>query len=266
MKFETILLQKADGIATITLNRPDELNILTIKMTEELLQALTDIADDKSVRVAILTGAGRHFSAGIKLQERFMEPIEKNRRGEYGPALAYLFGTKGVPALMNLGKPIIAAVNGAAIGLGSTLCMACDMRIASEKAKFSFAFVKMGVSAEFGSTWILPRLIGIGKSLELLYTGKIVEAAEAKEIGLVNQVVPPDKLLGAASEMARTIASMPPISIKLIREGVFQGAQTDLQSALKSESTAFRLCLSTDDHEEGVRAFLEKRTPNFKGK
>lgn len=266
MKYETILLEKTEGIATITLNQPEKLNVFSHKMMDELLKALSDIAKDVDVRVAILTATGRVFSAGVDVEEHFVQSINQRKKGELNIALQDFFSKKGVPAIMNLGKPIIAAINGPAIGLGCTICLACDLRIASEKAQLGLGFVRLGVTPEFGSTYFLPRLIGIGRSLELLYTGRMVDAQEAKEIGLVNKVVPADKLAEATQEMAQIIATGPPISVRLIREGVYQGADADIDTALRWEHFAFNVCLSTDDHEEGVKAFLEKRPPSFKGK
>ena len=266
MKYETILLEKTEGIATITLNQPEKLNVFNHKMMDELLRALSGIANDIDVRVAILTATGRVFSAGVDMQEHFVQSINKRKRGELNVALRDFFSKKGVPAIIKLGKPIIAAINGPAVGLGCTICLACDLKIASEKAQLSLGFVRFGLTPEFGSSYFLPRLIGISKSLELLYTGRIVDAQEAKEIGLVNKVVPADKLQEATHKMAQTIAADPPIAVRLIREGIYQGADVDINTALRWEHFAFNTCLSTDDHEEGVKAFLEKREPRFKGK
>jgi enoyl-CoA hydratase/carnithine racemase len=263
MKYETILLKKTEGIATITLNQPDKLNVFSHKMMDELLKMLSDIASDVDARVVVLTGAGRVFSAGLDIREHFVQSIEKRKRGELNIALQDFFSKKGVTAIMNLGKPIVAAINGPAVGLGCTICLACDLRIASEKARLNLGFAQLGVTPEFGSTYFLPRLIGIGRSLELLYTGKTVDAQEAKEMGLVNEVVPADSLMEVTWEMAQTIAKAPPIAVRLIREGIYQGANVDINTALRWEHFA---CLSTNDHEEAVKSFLEKRTPSFKGK
>jgi enoyl-CoA hydratase/carnithine racemase len=266
MKYETILLEKADGVATITLNQPEKLNVFSHKMMDELLKVLSDIASDIDVRVVVLTAAGHVFSAGVDIREHFAEAIEKKKKGGLNVALQDFFSKKGLPAIMNLGKPIIAAINGPAVGLGCTICLACDLRIASERAGLGLGFVQIGVTPEFGSTYFLPRLIGIGKSLELLYTGRMINAQEAKEIGLVNEVVPANRLAETVDELAQTIAKAPPISVRLIREGIYQGVNVDINTALRWEHFAFNTCLSTDDHEEAVKAFLEKRVPSFKGK
>jgi len=266
MKYETILLEKSHNIATITFNRPDKLNVMDALMQEELLAVLDDIASDAEVRVAIIAAKGKVFSAGVDIRERFLVPIEKRKKGELNPALLPTFTEVAVPKIMNLKKPLIASINGAAIGIGCTLSLACDIRILSENAKLGFGFVRIGVSPEFGSTYFLPRLVGIAKALELLYTGKTIDAHEAKEIGLANQVVAEDKLQDTTYALAQNIANAPPISIKMIREGIHQGSYTDISTALKWERFAFNCCLSTDDHEEGVMSFLEKRSPEFKGK
>lgn len=265
MKYETILLEKTMGVATITLNQPDKLNVFSHKMMDEMLRVLSDMTNDVNVRVVVLTAAGRVFSAGVDIGEHFVDSINKRKKGELNIALQDFFSKKGVPAIMNLGKPIIAAINGPAIGLGCTICLACDLRIASEKAQLGLGFVRLGLTPEFGSTYFLPRLIGIGKSLELLYTGRTIDAQEAKEIGLVNKVVPADKLMEATHQIAKTIATAPPIAVRLIREGIYQGADGDIDTALRWEHFAFNVCLSTDDHEEGVKAFLGKRAPRFMG-
>lgn len=266
MKYETMSLEKAEGIATITLNQPDKLNVFSHRMMDELLKILSDIATDGNIRVAVLTAIGRVFSAGVDIREHFVESINRRKRGELNVALQDFFSKKGVPAIMNLGKPIIAAINGPAIGLGCTICLACDLRIASEKVRLGLGFVRLGLTPEFGSTYFLPRLIGISRSLELLYTGRSVDAQEAGEIGLVNTVVAADRLMEVAYETARNIAGAPPIAVRLIREGIYQGVNRDIDAALRWEHFAFNVCLSTDDHEEGVKAFLEKRAPRFKGK
>lgn len=266
MKYETILLEKGEGVATIALNQPEKLNVFSHKMMDELLQALGDIASDANMRVAILTATGHVFSAGVDIREHFVQSINQRKKGELNIALQDFFSKRGVPAIMNLGKPIIAAINGPAVGLGCTICLACDLRVASEKAQLSLGFVRLGVTPEFGSTYFLPRLIGISRTLELLYTGRAVDAQEAKEMGLVNKVMPADSLMEATWEIAQTIAKVPPIAVRLIREGIYQGVDVDINTALKWEHFAFNTCLSTDDHEEAVNSFLEKRTPSFKGK
>lgn len=266
MNYETVALERVEGIATITLNRPERLNALNDRMAQELLAVFGDVAEDDGVRIVILTGAGRAFSAGADIQERFIDPIEKSKRGELNIALLDTFARVGVPAIRRIDKPIIAAVNGPAVGFGCTLALTCDIRIASEAARFGLAFVRMGLTPEFGSTYFLPRLVGVAKSLELLFTGRIIDAKEAKEIGMVNQVVPADELKTAVYEMARSIAKGPPISIRMIKKGIYQGIDADLDMQLQWEHLALNMCRQTEDHLEGARSFLGKREPEFKGK
>lgn len=266
MKYETILLEKNNGFATITLNQPEKLNLITNKMFGELLEAFSDVGGDDRVKVAVLTGAGDIFSGGVDLREHFLDPIDKVKSGELNMALAQSFSEVGLPALLNIKKPMIAAINGAAVGLGFTLCLPFDIRIASENARVILPFLRVGIAPEFGSTYFLPRLIGVSKSLELLYTGRPVDAQEAKEIGLVNMVVPADRLTEVTLEIAETIARGPPIATRLTREAIYQGAKVDIETSLRSEHFTYNLCRQTEDHEEAVRAFLEKRSPVFRGK
>ena len=174
----------------------------------------------------------------------------------------YYFGRRA----RRIEKPIIASINGDAVGFGCTLSLTCDIRIASETARFGLGFVRIGVTPEFGSTFFLPRIVGVAKALELLFTGKIIDAAEAKEIGMVNQVVPADHLEKATLEMARAIAMAPPLSIRMIKKGVYQGLENDLDTQVLWEHLVFTMARQTEDHYEGIKAFLEKRKPDFKGK
>lgn len=264
--YKAILLEKEDGVATIVLNQPEKLNLMTDQMFRELLDAFGQIANDERVRVVVLTAAGRIFCGGVDLREHFLEPVEKAKKGELNLSLDQSFSAVGVPAILNLKRPLIAAINGAAVGLGFTMCLPFDIRIASENAKIVLPFLGVGIAPEFGSTYFLPRLVGISKSLELIYSGETLNAEQAKEIGLVNKVVPRDKLREAALGLARRIVAAPPIALRLARESIYQGAYSDLQTALRTEHFAYNVCRQTEDHEEAVRAFLEKRTPVFKGK
>ncbi|MFC1965100.1 enoyl-CoA hydratase/isomerase family protein [Chloroflexota bacterium] len=266
MKYNTILLEKDSGVAIVTLNQPEKFNLITNEMFDDLMVAFRDVASDNAVRVVVLTAAGDIFSAGVDLREHFLDPIEKAKSGEINMALERSFSEVGVPAILNIKKPMIAAINGPAVGLGFTICLMFDIRIASEDAKISLAFWRVGIAPEFGSTYFLPRLIGISKALELLYTGQAVSAQEAKEIGLVNRVVPAKSLKEVTLEVAKKLAERPPIAIQLTREGIYQGANADIEAAVKWEHFAYNVCRQTEDHEEAVRAFLEKRSPSFKGK
>jgi len=266
MSYETILYEKSKGIATITFNRPDKLNALNDKMQEELMGLFGEIAEDEGVRVLVFTGSGKAFSAGADIGQRFLEPIERSRKGEANLALMHTFTRVGVAALKRIEKPILSMINGTAVGFGCTLSLVCDIRIAAESARFGLGFVRLGVTPEFGSTYFLPRLVGLGNALELLFTGKIISAAEAKEMGMVNHVVPSEDLASFTYGMAETIAQAPPLSIRMIKRGIYQGIDADLESQVLWEHLVFNTARQTEDHLEGINAFLEKRDPRFRGK
>ncbi|MDO8473684.1 MAG: enoyl-CoA hydratase-related protein [Dehalococcoidia bacterium] len=266
MARDIVLIEKSDGVAKLTLNQPETLNVFNTELMEATFDALEELRVDSQTRVAIIAGAGRAFSGGADIKGRFLENIEKRKRGELNIALRESTIKRGLDTIVNFGKPIIAAVNGFAVGLGCTLSLACDMRVASEDARFGFGFVKMAVTPEFGSSYFLPRLIGSGRAFELIYTGRLVDAKEAKEIGLINMVVPSDQLGQAALLMAMELAEGQAVSIRLIREGIQQGMQVDLETAVRWEQFALNTCFTTDDHEEAVHAFIEKRKPSFKGR
>ena len=266
MSYETIILEKKEGIATITLNRPEKLNAENPKMDEELVDALGAVDRDNDVMVVVITGAGRAFCAGADIQESFLARIEEGKRGTKHDVTRE-FTEVGCIALSQVRKPVIASVNGAAVGVGCTITLACDIRICSENARFSLPFARVGLMPEFGATYFLPRLIGIGKACELVFTARMIDASEAKEIGLVNQVVPHDKLGEATYEIAKNITKLAPLSLQISKRALYHGmAANDLASQLQYESFAINYLYGTEDHEEGGRAFLEKREPVFKGK
>lgn len=264
MDYETVILEKNEGVATLTLNRPDRLNALNTQMAIEMMDALAKIEADKEVRVLLITGSGRAFCAGGDVK-RFHEIAEARKRGEpVGESLTAVMWR--APLMMQeMTKPIIAAINGPAVGFGCTLACACDIRLATEDAVLGAVFVRVGLTPEFGSTFNLPRIVGIAKALELVLTGKMVDAREAREIGLVNQVLSADKFNEAVSGMARTIAQGPPMALKLAKQGLYQGLENALATQVQWEILAINQCFQSEDHAEGVRAFLEKRNPNFRG-
>jgi 2-(1,2-epoxy-1,2-dihydrophenyl)acetyl-CoA isomerase len=265
MQYETIILEVKDRIATVTLNRPEKLNAENNKMADELVDVFNALDRLEEAGVVVITGSGRAFCAGADLKERFLPRIEEKKKGIIRD-VTQEFSELGCLALARIRKPTIAAVNGPASGVGCTLAVSCDIRIASTEAKFGFPFVRVGISPEFGSTYYLPRLIGIGKACELVFTGQTLDAQEAKEIGLVNQVVAPDRLKEATYGMAEKILKMPPLAIQISKRALYQGMRApDLASHLQYETLAFVHLLGTQDHEEGVKAFLEKREPVFKG-
>jgi len=259
--YETVLLEKAEGTGTIILNRPEKLNAFSIKMSIEFHQALQEMESAPEVRVVVITGSGRAFSAGADV-EGFAESLETGREG---PAAAFSAGLDTSPMLMrNMRKPTIASINGVAVGMGLTITLPCDIRIASDKARLGFIFARMGLIPEYGSTYNLSRIVGITKACELVFTTRIIDAAEAKEIGLVNQVVPAEELKQATREMANTIAKLPPFAIQLAKRGLYQGLDADFPTQLQFESLGLAACFRSPDHAEAVRAFIEKREPKFK--
>jgi len=265
MAYSTITLEKAEGIARLTLNRPEKLNALNEVMAAELLDAVTHVEEDKDTKVLVITGAGRAFWAGADVKELFLKGIDQRKRDEASfDIISWL--ERLCLQLRNMPKPTIASINGHAVGIGVTLPLQCDIRIASEEAMFSLPFVRFGLIPEFGSTYALTRLVGIAKACELIFTGKFIGAKEAKEIGLVNEVVPTAELEKTTHEWAKTIAQGAPIAIQLAKKGLYQSLDASIESQLHYESLALNILLRSEDHEEGIRAFLDKRQPNFKSK
>jgi 2-(1,2-epoxy-1,2-dihydrophenyl)acetyl-CoA isomerase len=260
MTYQCLLYEVKDGIATLTLNRPDRLNALGGTLRDDLLHAVTRAAADPEVRVMILTGAGRGFCAGgdVKAmsEERAVPIVEK-----FAPLRDQV-----LLAMREAPQPILAAINGAAAGAGMNLALACDIRIASTAAKFSQAFVKRGLHPDWGGTWFLPRVVGMAKACELIFTGDLIDAAEALRLGLVSRVVAPEELMPAVHGLARTIAAGPPVAIRLARRSLYANVDRDLRAALEAETAAQNVCRETDDYREGVRAFVEKRAPVFRGR
>ena len=263
MSNSDIIFKKEDGIATITLNRPESLNALGGTMREDIIDAIQDVKSDKNIRVLVITGAGRAFCAGgnIKDMERMSLEIELVERREFVRSVSH----KIITEIRDLEKPVIACVNGHAIGAGCNIALACDMRVASEKAKFGVTFINVGLVSDYGGLYFLPRLVGMAKALELFLTGDVIDAKEAERIGMVNKAVPPEELEKYTYEMAEKLAKKAPIAIGMIKELMYKGLNMDLPAELDLEATAQCICLKTEDHREGVRALLEKREPVFKG-
>jgi len=256
---ETILRDTADGVLTLTLNRPEALNSFTVEMKEELLKALKDAARDKDVRVVVMTGAGRAFSAGQDLKERQapgVADLGTELRLRYNPIIL---------AMRRLEKPIVGAINGVAAGAGISLALACDIVIAADKATFIEAFVRVGLVPDTGSTWFLPRLIGPARAAEMMFMADPVDAATAERIGLINRVVPADKLMEEASAVARRLAKSAPIALALAKRAVNRTYDMTLEEALDYEAQLQSIAGRSADHKEGVAAFVEKRAPNFRG-
>ena len=256
---ETILRDTADGVLTLTLNRPEALNSFTVEMKEELLKALKDAARDKDVRVVVMTGAGRAFSAGQDLKERQapgVADLGTELRLRYNPIIL---------AMRRLEKPIVGAINGVAAGAGISLALACDIVIAADKATFIEAFVRVGLVPDTGSTWFLPRLIGPARAAEMMFMADPVDAATAERIGLINRVVPADKLMEEASAVARRLAKSAPIALALAKRAVNRTYDMTLEEALDYEAQLQSIAGRSADHKEGVAAFVEKRAPKFSG-
>lgn len=261
MPYQTIIYEKEDNIALITLNRPDSLNALSSKLAQELEQVSDEIATDDSVRVVIITGAGRAFSAGADIKE-IMSPGEASLGTRLAKGKPLTFFNK----IENLDKPVIGAINGLAIGGGCELALVCDLRIASTTAKFGFGEIKIGVIPAGGGTVRSPRLIGIAKAKEMLFFGDPIDAEEAYRLGLVNKVVPPESLLDEAKKWAKTLSQRPPLALKAVKSCVNVGMQMPLSAAIDFEAKEAAILINTEDRNEGMKAFLEKRQPVFKGK
>lgn len=259
MPYQSVTLDAADGIATLTVNRPDKLNALNAATMSELGQAIDEIRTRDDIAAAIVTGAGKAFIAGADISELAKEnPLTARELAVRGQAIFRSFERSR--------KPIIAAVNGFALGGGCELALACHIRIASDQAKFGQPEVKLGTAPGYGGTQRLARLIGKGRALQLLLTGETIDAAEALRIGLVNKVVAPDALLSSATEMLKAILANGPLAVAACIEVVNLGLEMPLESALALEATHFGLLAATSDMREGTKAFLEKRKPGFTGK
>jgi 2-(1,2-epoxy-1,2-dihydrophenyl)acetyl-CoA isomerase len=270
MEFEQILYEKADGIATITLNRPERMNAFTPTMVREWASALEDARTDGEVGAVIVTGAGRAFCAGADLRGE-SNVAETARSGSPRSAAELRNWLRDsvhhVPrqaALLD--KPYIAALNGAAVGAGMDMCSMCDIRIASEQARFAMTYVKVGLVPGDGGCYYLPRIVGLAKALELIWTGDFIDAQEALRIGYVSQVVPAAELLPTARELAGRIVQGPAVAIQLAKRLVYRGLTADVGEALEAASQAMAITQSTEDAREGPRAFVEKRPPQFKGR
>jgi enoyl-CoA hydratase len=257
--YETLLVERHDRVAIITINRPEKRNALNIKTREEGAAALDELAEDDSVRVVIFTGAGdKAFIAGADIGE-FAGRTSIIQR-------SVMLGRSLFTAIDNFPKPVIAMINGYCLGGGNELAMACDLRIASETASFGQPEINLGIIPGGGGTQRLTRLVGEGKAMELILTGEIIDARTAALLGLVNMVVPLEELRAKTMEIANRIADKSPIALRMAKEAVKIASRSNLDEGLRREIDLFALCFSSEDKDEGVNAFLEKRKPEFKGR
>ena len=257
--YETVLTEDRNGVRVITLNRPDVLNAFDARLGEELLDALAAAEAAAEVRCLVVTGAGRAFCSGADL--RGHTPGETS----LGALLRSRYN-RIISGLRKLEKPVIAAVNGVAAGAGCNLALAADLRVASERASFIEVFARVGLIPDSGGTWLLPRLVGLGRALELMFFAEPVDAAAAERLGLVNRVVPHEELMTRTLEWAQRLAQGPTRAYGLIKRGVDRASAVDLRGALEYEAYLQEIAGRSEDHREGVAAFLAKRAPSYAGR
>jgi enoyl-CoA hydratase/carnithine racemase len=263
VKYQNIIVGEGEGVATITLNRPDKLNALNDQMVEELISAIGDIEEDQNVRVLVITGAGRAFCAGGDVTQVETEALK------LGSEEARQYGRhwqKIILGLHRLSKPTIAMVNGVAIGGGFDIALACDMRVGSENAKFIVGYTRVGVFPDLGGTWLLPRSIGMAKAAEFIFTNDPIEAEEAARMGLLNRLVPASELETKTMELAHKIAKGPPIAIRLGKLQLYKGLEMDLETALEFEIASVTIAFASKDYREALAALSEDREPRFEGR
>lgn len=263
MADERVVLTRDGPVATLLLNRPEKLNPLDEEMCRGLAAALSMVAREPGLRVAVITGAGRGFCAGGDIRKMF----ELKSKNQAAALRAFLeAGHELVRQIRRLPKPVLAAVNGPAAGGGMNLALACDLRLASDQATFSQAFVKIGLHPDLGGTFFLPRLVGTGRAMEMFFLGEALSAAEAYRLGLVNFLVPHEELAQEAHKIAGRLAEAAPLPLTLLKRSLLQRQEAELDRTLEYEVGAQVQCFDSEDFAEGLRAYLEKRKPNFKGR
>ena len=260
--YETLLYEEDSGVANIALNRPEKLNAFDGTMHDELYTALGEAAEDGVTRCIVLRGEGRGFSAGADLARVVREADGDPDLGEY---LRSTY-SRLVKRMVGTDKPLIAALHGPVYGAGVGIALACDLRVAAQSATFSVAFIKIGLMPDAGVTFLLPRVVGLGRAMEMSMLGDAVDAVEAHRIGLVNKVVADDSLSEEARILADRLAAMPTLALGRIKHALYASFETDLETALEAEAEGQTFCGSTQDHKEGVTAFFEKREPRFIGR
>lgn len=260
MEFQTLLYEVADRVATVTINRPEKLNALNAQAKADLARCLAAIKDDEGIDAVLMTGAGdKAFVAGTDIAE--LRGLDRTTGRDYSEAGQAVFN-----AIEHLGKPVIAAVNGYALGGGCELALACHIRLASERARFGQPEVNLGIIPGYGGTQRLARLVGIGKAMEMILTGIQVDAQEAMRIGLVSRVCPHDELMARATAMAKVVSSFGQVAIRMALQAVTMTQEMPLSEGQKLEAALFGTCCQTHDFREGTLAFLEKRKPTFANK
>jgi 2-(1,2-epoxy-1,2-dihydrophenyl)acetyl-CoA isomerase len=259
--YQTLFQSRRGPIATVTLNRPEARNALDMAMRREVAAVLDEIEADDGARVLILTGAGGHFCSGGDVKTM----REKRHTAAEGRGRVELLNAM-VLRLVNFPKPTVAMVDGYAVGAGSNLALCCDLIVASDRAKFGELFWKVGLVPDGGGTWLLPRVVGLARAKELIFTADVIDAAEALRIGLVDRVVPVAELEAATRALAEKIAAGPPAVLKMAKHMVNRAATSDLAAALDLEAFSQGLAIASEDHQEGLRAFFEKRPPRFTGR
>ena len=260
MGYQTLVVERTGPLATITLNRPDARNAIDLTMRQELVAALDEVEADAAARVLILTGSGGHFCAGGDVKTM----RQRRQTAAEGRARVQMLNTM-VLRLVDFPRPTIAMVDGYAVGAGTNLALCCDLVVASDRAKFGELFNKIGLVPDGGGTWLLSRLVGLARAKELIFTGDVFDAGEAARIGLVNRVVPVGELEKVTRALAEKIASGSPAVLRLAKHMVNRAATSDLAAALDLEAYSQGLAIASDDHQEGLAAFFDKRPPKFIG-
>lgn len=271
---EELIFETEDNVATVTLNLPGKLNALSQAIVAGLWRAIDDARSDDSIRALVITGVGRGFCSGADVEglaaatggtaAAINEAPPVEAKPEASPEMRSLVDIPA--ALLQLPIPVLGAINGVAAGGGLSIALACDIRIASQDARFAAVWVKRALMPDLGISYTLPRAVGLSKACEMIFSGDIIDAAEAERIGLVSKVVPPEQLLSTTMELAKRIAKGPPMAIQYAKEVLYKAQDMDMEATVKLEAVNFAKCMRSEDAAEGVRSFLEKREPDFKGR
>lgn len=259
MEYKSVLVKRESGVATIVMNKPQTMNGMDLEMCREVVAATEEVGQDPGVKVVVLTGSGKAFCAGGDLGSPIYDTKDPQELNE----IILLFGQVSIN-LRNMPKPAIAMVNGVAVGAGLSYALACDIIVASDKARFGHVYLNLGAQSDAGATYFLPRLIGVARACELIFTRDIIDASEAERIGLVNRVVPAEELETKTMELASKLAKGPSLAMGFAKKSIYQGLTMDLASAVEFEARAHVLTMISQDMTEGLAAFREKRAPKFK--